>query len=367
MSYFSTDSGGLGEFGCGAGCSCKACSSGTPNLAEVYEEDNEPEPTPPPPRRQSRAPANLGGFFGEPLPAPRVCDNRHLPEKGAVQALTARKVACTQQTAFDITDPFGALSRAVARAVTMLDETIGNLVNARNAVCAGKTPARPLLGKLGDIYWDWLRNRMGVCIDDIRVWTAGTFVNGSVAEVIRRLVRVRNLIASNSLRYSCSSPRCEPKFWAFVIVRNSAGNCLPGTPQMLIRLCRAFWCPAIRDDGKPVPPEVHAEFQAQTIIHEASHLTHCTEDLRGHTIGVAECLAQFVAATNGSPIDPNFTARCSTTTRCGSAVAGYHGIAGFGAAAPGSIQIVGTIFHPQNAIQLKGRPARSPRTVGPKT
>jgi hypothetical protein len=357
MSYFSADSGGLGEFGCGAGCSCKQCRS---NLAEVYEEEEESAP----PTTTAYQGYLSEGNYGEPQPAPRVCDNRRLPVREAVQALTARRVACTQQSAFGVTDPFGVLSKAVARAVEMLDNTIGELVNARNAVCAGATPAWPLLG---DITLEWLRNRLGVCIDDIRVWTAGTFVNRSVAEVIRRLLRVRNLIASDSLRYSCSSPRCEPAFWAFVIVRDVAGNCLPGTPQMLIRLCRAFWVPALRADGTPVPPDVHAEFQAQTIIHETSHLTHCTEDLRGHTIGVAECLAQFVAATNGSPIDPNFTARCSTTTRCGSALAGYQGIAGFSAAAPGSIQIVGTIFRPQNAIRLRGRPARSPRTVGPKT
>ncbi len=293
--------------------------------------------------------------YGEPQTTPLACDNRRIPERGAVRALTARRVACTQHNASGETDPFGVVSKAVARAVEMLDNTIGELVSARNAVCAGATPAWPLLG---DITLEWLRNRLGVCIDDIRVWTAGTFVNGSVAEVIRRLVRVRNLIGSNGLRYSCSSPRCRPDFWAFVIVRDAAGNCLPGTPQMLIRLCRAFWVPAVRDDGTPVPPEVHAEFQAQTIIHEASHLTHCTEDLRGHTIGVAECLSQFVAATNGSPLDPNFATRCAVTNRCAPAGGvGLSGGSGFGAAGPGSARILATIFRPQNAIRLKGRPA----------
>ncbi len=289
--------------------------------------------------------------LGEPQPAPRRCDNRRIPERGAVQALTARRVACTQHNAFGVIDPFGVISRAVARALEMLDNTIGELVNARNAVCAGATPEWPLLG---DITLDWLRNRLGVCIDDIRVWTAGTFVNRSVAEVIRRLVRVRNLIGSNGLRYSCSSPRCEPDFWAFVIARDAAGNCLPGTPQMLIRLCRRFWVPAVRDDGTPVPPDVHAEFQAQTIIHEASHLTHCNApDRRGHTIGVAECLAQFVAATNGSPLDPIFETSCATTNRC--AAAPRPGVAGLGFSGPGSIRIEKTIFRPQHAIRLRGR------------
>jgi hypothetical protein len=286
--------------------------------------------------------------LGEPPPTPQACDNRFIPERTAVRALTARRVACTQHNAF------GVISRAVARALEMLDKTISELVNARNAVCAGATPAPPLPPILRAITSDWLRNRLGVCIDDIRVWTTGTFVNRSVAEVIRRLVRVRNLIGSNRLRYSCSSPRCEPDDWAFVIVRDAADNCLPGTPQMLIRLCRAFWEPA-----RGVDPAVHAEFQAQTIIHEASHLTHCNPEVRtGHTIGVAECLAQFVAATNGSPLDPDFERSCATTNRCASAAATRRpGVAGLGFAGPGSNRITRTIFRPQNAIRLKGRPA----------
>ena len=296
----------------------------------------------------------INSSLGEPRLVPRVCDNRRIPARGPVQTLTTRRVACTQHNAFGVAAPFGVISRAVARALEMLDNTIGELVNARIAVCAGATPGWPLLG---DITLDWLRNRLGVCIDDIRVWTAGTFVNRSVAEVIRRLVRVRNLIGSNLIRYSCSSPHCEPGDWAFVIVRDDAGNCLPGTPQMLIRLCREFWVPAVRDDGTRVDPATHAEFQAQTIIHEASHLTHCNApDRRGHTIGVAECLAQFVAATNGSPLDPNFERACAMTTRCArAATIPGPGVVGLGFAGPGSGRITRTIFRPQNAIRLKGR------------
>jgi hypothetical protein len=293
--------------------------------------------------------------LGEPRPTLRTCDNRGIPAIGAIRSLTVKRVACNERNAFGVTDPFRVLSKAVARALEMLDNTIGELVNARNAVCGGATPAWPLLG---DITLDWLRNRLGVCIDDIRVWTAGTFVNRSVAEVIRRLVRVRNLIGSNGLRYSCSSPLCKPNFWAFVRSRDAAGNCLPGTPQMLIRLCRAFWVPAVRDDGTRVDPKDHAEFQAQVIIHEASHLTHCAKDPTGSTIGVAECLRQFVAATNGSPLYRGFETRCPVTNRCVPAAgAGQPGNLGLGFAGPGSIRIVRTIFWPKNAIRLKGRPA----------
>jgi len=96
------------------------------------------------------------------------CDNRQIPERTAVRALTARRVACTQANT-GVTDPFGVLSRAVARALEMLDKTIGKLMNARNAVCAGATPPLPLR----DITAQWLRNRLGVCVDDVHVWTAG--------------------------------------------------------------------------------------------------------------------------------------------------------------------------------------------------
>jgi hypothetical protein len=281
--------------------------------------------------------------YGEPPSTPRTCDNRRIPERATARAVTPSKISCANRTVFGVADPVGVVSRAVARALEMLDNTIGELVNARSAVCAGATPAWPLLG---DITADWLRNRLGVCIDDIRVWTAGTFVNRSVAEVIRRLMRVRNLIASNGIRYVCSGPLCSPSDWAYVLIDPTCRQ----TPASIVRLCRAFWVP---EHG--VDPNDHAEFQAQTIIHEASHLYHCTVDVRGSTIGVAECLAQFVAATNGSPIDPAFAARCVATNRCGRAGAGVSGISGFGAAAPASTRVLKTVFRPRNAIRLRGR------------
>ena len=295
--------------------------------------------------------------YGEPPPTPRTCDNRRIPERGAVQPVRARSVACTQRNAFNVADPVGIISRAVERALEMLNNTISELVNARNSVCGGATPAWPLLA---DITLEWLRNRLGVCIDDIRVWTAGTFVNGSVAEVIRRLVRVRNLIGSGSLRYTCTGAYCVRGDWAYTFPYNAAGRCLPGTPELLIGLCEAFWVPAINPaTRRQIPLAVHEEFQAQTVIHEASHLTHCTSDWPGSTIGVSECLAQFVAATNGAPIDEiGFGKRCLVTNRCGPAAGvAEPGNAGLGFAGPGSRRVAKTTFQPQNAIRLKGRPA----------
>ena len=68
MAYFSTDPDGLGEFGCGADCSCKSCRSAS-NVGEVYEKEEIPPPAPATPP----ATPKMGGWFGEPpFPRPRV-------------------------------------------------------------------------------------------------------------------------------------------------------------------------------------------------------------------------------------------------------------------------------------------------------
>ena len=68
MAYFSTDPDGLGEFGCGADCSCKSCRSAS-NVGEVYEKEEIPPPAPATPPTA----AKMGGWFGEPpLSRPRV-------------------------------------------------------------------------------------------------------------------------------------------------------------------------------------------------------------------------------------------------------------------------------------------------------
>jgi hypothetical protein len=288
----------------------------------------------------------LSATFGQSAPAAPSCNNRGVPALDTITPFTTNRAGkCASSHPFSVTDTAGdIIKKAVARAIEMLDNTITELVNARNGVCAGQPPAWPLLG---DVTADWLVNRLGVCIDDIRAWTAGAFVNRSAAEVIRRLTRVRNLIASNGVTYVCNGPECRPDWWAYV---KTYANCV-GTPASIIRLCRNFWVVA-----PGVSAADHAEFQAQTIIHEASHLYHCTADARGSSIGVAECLAQFVAATNGSPIDPTFATSCAVTTRCAPAT-GASGTSGFGAAVPAGSRILSTVFRPQNAIRLKGRPA----------
>jgi hypothetical protein len=303
----------------------------------------------------------------QPGPKARRCADPRIPKIEPRQPLG--KVACTQASAFNIPDPLSVLSKARERALEMLNNTINELMNARKAVCAGATPAWPLLG---DATLCWLNRGLSVNTDNIRVWTAGSFEPiRSIAEVIRRLIRVRNLIASSGLRYSCTSPDCDPDDWAFVRARDKKTlKCLPGTPLMLIRLCRNFWDNTIRDKNgncirdekgacKKVPPKIHADFQAQTIIHEASHLTHCNDKENGRTIAVPECLAQFVAATNGSWLDADFVTNCIGTKPCRQPAGGLEVFqreisAGGGL---GPKRMLRTAFRPQNAVRFKGRPA----------
>src|SRR5262245_24557608 len=89
-------------------------------------------------------------------PKPRNCDERGIPAREPRRAIG--KVACTQPSAHGVADPIGVLKKVRERALDMVDNTIDELVNARRAVCAGATPAWPLLG---DITICWLKNGLG--------------------------------------------------------------------------------------------------------------------------------------------------------------------------------------------------------------
>jgi hypothetical protein len=88
----------------------------------------------------------------------RVCDNRRIPTSEKVRPLTAAKLSCTKSGASGVANPFGVVSKAVSRALEMLDNTIEELVTGRNKVCNGEPP-----WPLYDMTLLWLRDRLGVC------------------------------------------------------------------------------------------------------------------------------------------------------------------------------------------------------------
>jgi hypothetical protein len=236
-----------------------------------------------------------------------------IPEKYSLRdrkPVTSGRANCpTQANALQI------LRRTIKDAVEMLNNTIGELVRAREAACRGEPLGWPALS---DLTACWLKYRLGVCIDDPLAWTKGAFRKSqaespSVAEVIRRLAVPRNLLASNQITYICE-PACDEGTNAFTIVRQN-GVCIR-TPERVIHLCPTFWSDA------------HAPFREQTIIHEAVHLTHCASHQspppgpqhnieRATGIGWPECLAQFVVATNGKRLDRGQRTRCAFSKKCG--------------------------------------------------
>ena len=152
----------------------------------------------------------------------------------------------------------------------MLDTTINELMRARDLACLG-APLASL--NLDPIMACWLKYKLSVCIDDPSVWTdpstSPTAKKKTVTEIIRRLMRSRDELATNQISYVCKTSCSRPGGVAFVAV----------------------------------------------------HLTHCAggiEDERvAVTIGSPTCVAQFVAATNGKPLDPFDAFSCGVTARCG--------------------------------------------------
>lgn len=228
-----------------------------------------------------------------------ACNDTGLPQpKPGRSGVSATKIKCPSRG-----DVQRILNSVVSNAVQMLDNTIAELTNARKAACQGKPLGWPLLH---DITACWLQFKLGVCIEDRASWTAGTFQSGSVAEVIRRLVRPRDLLAGNEILFVCED-NCGELEVAWTEAHRGK-KCIPGTPERTIHLCPLFW-------GVDVAP-----FREQVIIHEASHLAHCGEHRNppfGVSIGEPYCLAEFVLATNGKPVNPRNKGFCGFTSRCG--------------------------------------------------
>jgi Putative peptidoglycan binding domain/Lysine-specific metallo-endopeptidase len=190
--------------------------------------------------------------------------------------------------AIGTTDPVSALEVACQRAVAMLDNTIAELTRIRERVRAGEPPAPPLISDL--LGWS-LQTRLLMRVSDPKAWT-GTGPR-TAEQILRWLTNIRNTIATRDLWYTCLASGCEghSRRWAFVV---------PG--KFRIHLCRRFW-------RAETDAATHLEFQAQTIIHEVSHIFYDTKD-SGRGAGDAECISQFVADANGSPIDEEYVRVC---------------------------------------------------------
>jgi hypothetical protein len=227
------------------------------------------------------------------------------PGTGQARIVDPKKVSCANTNrsypifkAIGTTDPVGVLESICQRAVAMMTNTITELTRIRGRIIAGDPIGSPLLSD--QLAWS-LQNRMLMKVEDRAAWTGKGTRNAGL--IIRWLTRIRDLIASGDLWFTClDSNGCNPTTWAWVFAASATG-----VNHHRIHLCRRFWQPK-----KGVSAATHFEYQAQTIIHEVSHIYYDTED-RGMGPGAAECISQFIAEANNSPIDPDFATRCGSS------------------------------------------------------
>jgi hypothetical protein len=193
--------------------------------------------------------------------------------------------------AIGTTDPVMVIEAACQRAVAMLDNVIRDMGRIRDRVAAGDAPAQALIG--ADLMWS-LQTRMLMKVTQRGAWTGSG--PRTAEQIIRWLSNIRKTLAEGNLRYICLNDtvcnRFGPETWAVS---------QPGREFLI--LCRRFWHPKTNDAA------THLEFQAQTLIHEVSHIYYDTTD-SGRGPGHAECISQFVTDANGGPIDPDFANFC---------------------------------------------------------
>jgi hypothetical protein len=191
--------------------------------------------------------------------------------------------------AIGTTDPVGVLEAVCQRAVAMLDNTIAELTRIRERVRAGEPPAFPVIGDL--LGWS-LQTRMLMSVSDPKAWMGKG--PRTAEQILRWLTNIRKTIAGGHLWYTCLASGCNPTTWAFVFLG-----------RFRIHLCRFFWRP------KPgIDTATHLQFQALAIIHEVSHIYYDLNKERGRGPGIPECIAQFIADANGSPINKALVGRC---------------------------------------------------------
>jgi hypothetical protein len=311
MSYFSTDSGCLGEFSCGADCSCKQCRS---NLAEVYEEEDFPEPAP-----RTGAP-RMAGWFGGLPPAPLYKQSgsgelrKWVHRRGSNRAIgpTPSAMAGFGELASPVFDvvcpacPLGAVAQCRAAVRAAVIEAIRLANNAADKIEAainvppdqrdaearqtarffvfffGHDPLRPV---------PWAGNEASGVSVASRFRSVARELNGG-RRVIFHCRPTQPHCANNDLTCCCPADNA----WFSVNVPNT------------VNLCAPFWNPPADLRGLPA-----RNYRAAIIMHEMLHMLF--EDLRdvGRGRPRAACYEAFALRLAGFGADPFDVCNCRGT------------------------------------------------------
>ena len=306
MSYFSTRSGGFGEFSCGANCSCKQCRS---NLAEVYKEEEIPttvssKPAPKtgrgverirPAYRYNRS--GLGGFR-------QWVDHRQISPSVQVSRGSMPGFGEPSSPVFDIVCPTcppvavgqcrAVLRQAIIEAIRLANNAADRLDLASSVEPSKRDQDAANAASL-------FRFLFGHDPSTLVPWAGNVASGASVAHRFRAVAR--ELGGGRRITFRCNlGPACAGS----VAVTNQAAE-----PNVM-NLCATFWAP-------PASPGLPAEgFRAGTLIHEMLHMLY--PDFfhhAGHPSGDPErrrdnahCYKAFALRVGGYGRDPNAVARC---------------------------------------------------------
>jgi hypothetical protein len=302
MSYFFTDSGRLGEFGCGASCSCKQCRS---NLAEVYEEEDFPEPAP-----RTGAP-RMAGWFGGLPPASLYKqsgsgDLRKWGSSGAIGSTPSAMPGFGEPASpvFDVVCPAcppvaagqcrAVLRQAIIEAIRLSNNAAGKL-DVANGVEPSKRDQDA--ANTANLFTFLFGHDPSTPVP----WAGNVASGNTVAHRFRAVAR--ELGGGRRVTFRCNlGALCAGN----VAVTNQAAE-----PNVM-NLCAPFWAP-------PASPGLPAEgFRAGTLIHEMLHMLY--PDFfhhAGHPSGDPErrrdnahCYKAFALRVGGYGRDPNAVARC---------------------------------------------------------
>jgi Lysine-specific metallo-endopeptidase len=319
MAYFSTDPGGLGEFGCGADCSCKSCRSAA-NVGEVYEKEEIATPA-----AQPNSASRPRTVFGAPYGAwrarsgtrPRPQDIRFIkvpaslgeaPAPSAIERFGQPGVLLSPSAPIFTTDcpvPPGCPPIAVGRCGAVLRQAILEAIRlANNAASKLEVASKLEPGKrdkdakrTAHLFRFFFGHDPSLPVP----WAGNLTSGASVADRFRAVAR--ELGGGRRVTFRCNfGARCAGR----VAVTNQ------DLEPNVINLCARFWAPPALPG---LPPE---GFRAGTIIHEMLHVLY--SDFfhhAGHPSGDPErrrdnahCYKAFALRVGDYGGDPNAATRC---------------------------------------------------------
>jgi hypothetical protein len=203
-------------------------------------------------------------------------------------------------------DPLATVQAADARAIELLDNAIEALASTQAQIRGGEPAAAgwpTISDRLGMALRDWF----GVTPEDPELWTSSRHVTvrgvPTIALLLFRLRRVREVLAAGGVRYRClDRPPCPPMSKPNEVVIGAVA--FADSQEYRIYLCEGFWRFDSRDE------------RALTLVHEAFHIYFDAPLHAGRNMWNPFCIEIFVAEAGGVPIPEGYERCCAPGGSC---------------------------------------------------